>query len=148
MILPIFICMFEITQIHNIFQLTNFDLSFFFFSYLQQGTYPLTTPQNESFPQTYITNRHNLFKLIFNKTLINPLIQLNNPTIGTWFAMVKIQRLLLDIYRDYTAFPRSNDRTYPNNRRRSITYCDHKQESVQSWAKYSKKIRTCPPLNQ
>ncbi|CAF3660938.1 unnamed protein product [Rotaria sordida] len=60
--------------------------------YLQYGAYPLTAPRNESFPQTYITRRHNLFKLIFNQTLINPLIQLNSPSIGTWFAMIFIDR--------------------------------------------------------
>ncbi|CAF4701241.1 unnamed protein product [Rotaria sp. Silwood1] len=61
--------------------------------YLQSGAYPLTAPRNESFPQAYITSRHNLFKLIFNQTLINPLIQINSPSIGTWFAMTFIDRL-------------------------------------------------------
>ncbi len=64
-------------------------------SYLQYGTYPLTSPRNESFPQTYITKRDNIFKLIFNQTLINPLIQLINPSIGTWFVMVKNLLLLI-----------------------------------------------------
>ncbi|UJR30663.1 hypothetical protein I4U23_018187 [Adineta vaga] len=60
--------------------------------YLQQGAYPLIAPRNESFPQSYISSRHNLFKLVFNQTLTNPLIQLNNPTIGTWFTMTFIER--------------------------------------------------------
>jgi hypothetical protein len=64
-------------------------------SYLQYGTYPLTSPRNESFPPTYITKRDNIFKLIFNQTLINPLIQLINPSIGTWFVMVKNLLLLI-----------------------------------------------------
>jgi hypothetical protein len=65
--------------------LNIFDL----FSYLQYGTYPLISPHNESYPQTYITKRHDLFKLIFNQTIFNPLIQLTNPSVGTWFALVK-----------------------------------------------------------
>lgn len=68
---------------------TNHFKIFLLISYLQQGAYPLVAPRNESFPQTYITTRHNLFKLIFNQTLTNPLIQLINPPIGTWYAMVK-----------------------------------------------------------
>ncbi|CAF1157947.1 unnamed protein product [Adineta steineri] len=67
---------------------TNYFANIHF--YLQHGAYPLTAPRNESLPETYIPNRHNLFKLIFNTTLLNPLIQLNNPPIGTWFAMTFI----------------------------------------------------------
>ncbi|CAF4031485.1 unnamed protein product [Adineta steineri] len=67
---------------------TNYFANIHF--YLQHGAYPLTSPRNESLPETYIPNRHNLFKLIFNTTLLNPLIQLNNPPIGTWFAMTFI----------------------------------------------------------
>ncbi|CAF1057322.1 unnamed protein product [Adineta ricciae] len=56
--------------------------------YLQHGAYPLVAPRNESYPPSYITYRHDLFKLVFNKSLTNPLIQLSNPAIGTWFAMI------------------------------------------------------------
>ena len=71
----------------------HFSVSLIFsgwFSYLQHGAYPLVAPRNESYPPSYITYRHNLFKLVFNKSLTNPLIQLSNPAIGTWFAMVSI----------------------------------------------------------
>jgi hypothetical protein len=60
--------------------------------YLQYGTYPLISPHNESYPQTYITKRHDLFKLIFNQTIFNPLIQLTNPSVGTWFALAFVER--------------------------------------------------------
>jgi hypothetical protein len=84
-ILPMFICMFK--------QESNFDCFFLSISYLQYAAYPLSAPRNESFPDTYISTRHNFFSFIFNETMLNPLIHLNNPLVGTWFAMVKIETL-------------------------------------------------------
>lgn len=60
--------------------------------YLQQGSYPLVSPRNESFPLTYITKRHDLFRIVFNQTFANQLIQLNYPLIGTWFALSFVDR--------------------------------------------------------
>ncbi len=63
-------------------------LLLFSISDLQYGAYPLIAPRNESFPETYITKRHDLFPTIFNRTVSNKTIQLINPLRGTWFALV------------------------------------------------------------
>jgi len=61
---------------------------FFSISDVQSGAYPLIAPKNESFPEMYITTRHDLITTIFNRTISNTTIQLTNPLKGTWFAMV------------------------------------------------------------
>jgi hypothetical protein len=66
---------------------------FFLISILQYGAYPLIAPLNESFPETYITTRHDLFTTVFNQTISNKTVQLNNPLKGTWFAMVEKTRI-------------------------------------------------------
>ena len=79
-------------------------------SYLQHGAFPLIAPHNESYPDTYITTRHNLLAVRFNQTIINPTIQLNHPLIGTWFGMVRgsdplpagLHRSVLDLRRPST----------------------------------------------
>lgn len=58
-------------------------------SYLQHGAFPLIAARNESYPDTYITARHNLLAVRFNQTITSPTIQLNHPLIGTWFGMVR-----------------------------------------------------------
>jgi hypothetical protein len=57
---------------------------------LQHEAYPLIAPKNESFPDMYITTRHDLFTQIFNRTISNATVQLINPLKGTWFAMVNL----------------------------------------------------------
>jgi hypothetical protein len=59
------------------------------YSDLQYGAYPLIAPRNESFPETYITTRHDLITTVFNRTISNGTVQLRNPLRGTWFALVK-----------------------------------------------------------
>ncbi|CAF2401618.1 unnamed protein product [Rotaria sp. Silwood2] len=60
---------------------------------LQYGAYPLIAPQNESFPETYISSRHDLITTVFNQTVSNGTVQLRNPLRGTWFAMAFVERL-------------------------------------------------------
>jgi len=60
--------------------------------YLQYGAYPLATPENESFPENYIKTRHDLLAFRFNQTSTTPVVHLNNPLIGTWFAMTYVNR--------------------------------------------------------
>ncbi|CAF1572483.1 unnamed protein product [Adineta ricciae] len=69
----------------NYFPKIHFDL--------QYGAYPLISPLNESFPESYISSRHDLLVTIFNRTISNGTVQLENPLIGTWFAMVFIEKL-------------------------------------------------------
>ena len=57
-------------------------------SNLQYGAYPLIAPRNESFPEAYITRRHDLVYASFNQTSTNGTVQVNNPLTGDWFAMV------------------------------------------------------------
>ncbi len=66
----------------------------FSISDLQYGAYPLIAPQNESFPETYISTRHDLITTVFNRTVTNQTVQLDNPLRGTWFAMVKKTSLI------------------------------------------------------
>lgn len=65
---------------------------FVWISDLQHGAYPLIAPQNESFPETYISTRHDLITTVFNRTVSNGTIRLKNPLRGTWFAMVNRKR--------------------------------------------------------
>ncbi|CAF0819581.1 unnamed protein product [Rotaria sordida] len=60
---------------------------------LQYGAYPLINPRNESFPETYISTRHDLTKTVFNRTVSNGTVQLENPLRGTWFALVFVEHL-------------------------------------------------------
>lgn len=64
---------------------------------LQHGAYPLYAPKNESFPDTYISTRHDLIKTVFNQTVSNGTVQLRNPLIGTWFLMVNKKNYKLEI---------------------------------------------------
>ena len=72
---------------------------------LQHEAYPLISPRNESFPDLYITTRHDLFTTIFNRTAANTTIQLINPLKGTWFAMVgriiTHAESLIDLFLDF-----------------------------------------------
>ncbi|CAM4906823.1 unnamed protein product [Rotaria socialis] len=63
---------------------------------LQNGAYSLIAPRNESFPDTYVTKRHDLIKTVFNRTVSNSTVQLRNPLRGTWFATVFVERLTTD----------------------------------------------------
>ncbi|UJR15924.1 hypothetical protein I4U23_002844 [Adineta vaga] len=71
-------------QCNNYFPTIHFNL--------QYGAYPLIAPRNESFPETYISSRHDLMLTTFNRTISNGTVQLDNPLSGTWFAMIFVER--------------------------------------------------------
>ena len=84
MIFQLFICKIK----SSYFLFIKINLFRFQISDLQHGAYPLIAPRNESFPETYITTRHDLIPTTFNRTKSNKTIQLINPLRGTWFALV------------------------------------------------------------
>ncbi|CAF0845367.1 unnamed protein product, partial [Didymodactylos carnosus] len=64
---------------------------------LQYGTYPLINPHNETYPSSYITTRHDLKLTTFNKSQSSQLIQIENPLVGPWFALIFVDKQIIDI---------------------------------------------------
>lgn len=65
----------------------NVDFHF----HLQNDAFPLVNLYNDSFPENYISTRHDLIFSKFNQTFPNGTIRIENPRIGFWFAATFVE---------------------------------------------------------